>query len=121
MTLGGLTNQSTGTLGVFGSGANQAKLNIVAGPADNAGDLAVHEHVAFTTTAGVDLTNTGPFNVDTGVGAGASTVTVAGTLGNSNSLNIGNTKLSAPTTVTAAALTNSGTVGLLGSTTPGMR
>ena len=43
-------------------------------------------------------------------------MTVGGTLTNSDTFNIGNSSLSAPTTVTAAALTNTGTIELFGNT-----
>jgi len=101
---------------VFGSGSNQAKLSVTAGTANNSGDLEVHENVAVTTAAGVNLTNNGIFNIDTGSGQGASTTTIGGTLSNTATLNIGNTALSAPTAVTAAALTNTGTMTLAGNT-----
>ena len=116
LTLGGLSNAPTGTVSIFGSSANQAKLNITTGPANNSGDLEVHENVAVTTAAGVNLTNNGTFNIDTGSGQGASSATIGGTLSNTNALNIGNTALSAPTTVTAAGLTNTGTINLAGNT-----
>jgi hypothetical protein len=116
MTLGALTNAHTGMISVFGSSANQAKFNVTGGTASNSGDLEIHENVAVTTAAGVNLTNNGTFNIDTGLGQGASTATIGGTLGNAATLNIGNTSLSAPTTVTAAAFTNSGTVNLAGNT-----
>ena len=105
MTVGGLNNMSAGTVSVFGSSANQAKFNVTGGMASNSGDLEVHENVAVTTAAGVNLTNNGTFNIDTGSGQGASTTTIGGTLSNTATLNIGNTALSAPTAVTAAALT----------------
>ena len=101
---------------MFGSGSNQAKLSVTAGTANNSGDLEVHENVAVTTAAGVNLTNNGIFNIDTGSGQGASTTTIGGTLSNTATLNIGNTALSAPTAVTAAALTNTGTMTLAGNT-----
>ena len=116
LTLGGLSNANTGTLSVFGSGANQAKLNITAGTASNSGDLEVHENVAVTTASGVNLTNNGNFNIDTGSGQGASTGAIGGTLTNTATFNIGNTALSAPTTVTAAGLSNTGTINLAGNT-----
>jgi hypothetical protein len=117
MTLGALTNASGASFDVFGSAANQATVNIVAASgatASNAGTLSLQEHVGFNTSAGVNLSNSSTFSVDSGSGTGSSTVSVGGTLSNTAILNIGNTNLSAPTTVTAAALTNSGTIGVTG-------
>ncbi|HEY1431044.1 MAG TPA: hypothetical protein VGF39_05350, partial [Stellaceae bacterium] len=90
-TLGGLTNQSTGTLDLFGSASNQATLNIVAASgttASNAGNLNVREHASLSTAAGVNLSNSGTFNIDTGSGQGASSVTIGGTLSNTAALNV---------------------------------
>ena len=47
---------------------------------------------------------------------GRQQVTVGGTLSNSATLSVGNVNLSAPTTVTAAALNNTGTINLAGNT-----
>jgi hypothetical protein len=64
---------------------------------------------ALTNSAGA-VTNTGSVNVDNVFGgSGGSTVTVGGALDNdSGSLGIGNTALSAPATVTANGLSNTG-------------
>ena len=69
MTLGGLNNQSTGTFDVFGSAAHQAAVNVVAASgttASNAGTLVMQENASFNTSFGVNLTNSGLLNVDTG-------------------------------------------------------
>ncbi len=115
----GLAN--AGTINLRGSGAHQAVLNVTSGSAANTGDLEVHENVALTTASGVNLTNSGTFNVDTGFpnsnGEGGSNVTVGGTLSNTTTLSIGNPFLSAPTTVAAAGLGNLGNINLTGSAT----
>jgi hypothetical protein len=116
MSLGALTNTSSGTISVFGSSANQATFNITTGPASNAGTLTLQENVSFSTNSSVGLSNGGTFNVDTSSGTGAGVATIGGTLGNNGTLNIGNTSLSAPTTVTAAGLSNTGTINLAGNT-----
>ena len=70
----------------------------------------------LSTASGVNLTNGGTLNIDTvaftGGGEGGSTGTVGGTLSNTATFNIGNTALSALTTVTAAGLNNTGTINL---------
>src|SRR5437764_9761340 len=112
----GLSN--SGTINLRGSNAHQAVMNITAGSAPNTGDLEAHRNVTISTAAGVNLTNNGTFNIDTDsfLGEGGSTVTVGGTLSNTTTLSIGNNNLSAPTTVTAAGLNNTGTVNLAGNT-----
>jgi hypothetical protein len=116
ITIGSATITSTGAWGLSGSGADATLTGSVA----NSGDLEVH--VALRT--GGNLTNSGTFNIDTGFnsvgsGEGGSNVTVGGTLTNNTTLTIGNPNLNAPTTVSAAGFTNSGTVNLLGNTTAG--
>jgi hypothetical protein len=122
VTLGGLNNGSTGTIDVLGSATQQAALNIVAASgttANNAGTMALLEHAALNSSTGVNLANSGVLDIDIDTGGGGSTATIGGTLSNTSMLNIGNTALTAPTTVTAAGFTNSGTVNLLGNTTAG--
>ncbi len=75
-----------------------------------------------TITNGV--TNAGVFNVDEGENQGGSTVAIGGTLTNTGTVDVGTSafgdfNLSAPTTLTAAALANTGTIGIFGNITPG--
>ncbi len=85
------------------------------GLASNAGTLVLENGAALTTTVG--LTNSGSVDVDE-VGSGGSSLTIGGTLTNNSfdSIDIGNTSLAKATTVTAAALTNSGFISLTGGT-----
>src|ERR1700678_4250426 len=83
----------------------------------NAGDVELQ----YGATIGVssDLTNTGVFAVDTQTDygdnpSGGSSLSIAGTLTNSDALNIGNGLLTAPTTVMAAALANTGAINVTG-------
>jgi hypothetical protein len=64
------------------------------------------------------LSNTGTVNVDTSGGAGGGTLTLTGVLANSGTTNIGTGggNLSAPTTVSAAGLSNTGTINIEGNT-----
>ena len=63
------------------------------------------------------LANDGTVNLDTNFGAGGSSLTVAGTLTNTGTLDIGNGTLSASDSVTAKSFVNSGTVDLTGNGT----
>ncbi|MBV9860284.1 MAG: hypothetical protein JO038_09310, partial [Alphaproteobacteria bacterium] len=94
------------------------------GLTDIAGELDLRGNApAFggaTVTIAGDLANSGDLAVDyDGYGDGGSTLTIGGTLTNSANLNIGNTGLSANTTVTAAGLVNAGTIRLAGNTGAG--
>ena len=66
-----------------------------------------------TVTAG--FTNKGRVDVDT-TGTGGTTVSIGGTLSNSGVFAIGNSSISKASTVTAEALTNTGTIDLTGGT-----
>jgi len=87
------------------------------GAFSNSGTFALQENATFSTPAG--FTNSGGLYVDNGSGQGGSTVTIGGTLTNSNLVQIGpgDGSLSAPTMVTAADLNNTGTITLYGSGT----
>jgi autotransporter family porin len=61
------------------------------------------------------LDNSGELRVDRKGGAGGTILNIAGALTNSGSLRVGNATLSAPDTVTAASLDNTGEIRLLGS------
>ena len=78
------------------------------GLASNAGVLILENGEALTTTAGLD--NSYYLEVDQASGSGGSSLTVGGTLTNEYYLYVGNTALTAATTVNAAALSNHGTV-----------
>ena len=92
-------------------------------PLPSAGSFGLYENTTFSTPAGVGFTNSGGFGIDTGSGQGGSTVTIGGALTNSNTIQIGTGyfNLSAPTTVTAANLTNTttGTIDLYGNASEG--
>ena len=89
----------------------------------NSGSFGLYENTTFSTPAGVGFTNSGGFGIDTGSGQGGSTVTIGGALTNSNTIQIGTGyfNLSAPTTVTAANLTNTttGTIDLYSNASEG--
>ena len=72
---------------------------------------------AGTNTVTTFLNNSGELRVDRKGGAGGTILNIAGKLTNSGSLRIGNATLSAPDTVSAASLDNTGGIRLLGSTT----
>jgi hypothetical protein len=70
---------------------------------------------AGTNTVTTFLDNTGSLNVDQIGGSGGTILNIEETLTNGGSLSIGNTLLSAPDEVTAAALDNTGSIDLIGS------
>jgi hypothetical protein len=76
-------------------------------------DLSFESAGTNTVTTFVD--NTGSLNVDDSAGAGGTKLNIGGTLTNGGSLTIGDTKLSAPDEVAAAALDNTGSINLTGS------
>ena len=79
----------------------------------NSSDLRFRS--AGTNRVAVFLDNSGELRVDRQGGAGGTILNVEGKLTNSGSLRIGNATLSAPDTVSAAALDNTGDIRLLGS------
>jgi len=70
---------------------------------------------AGTNTVTTFLDNSGELRVDRKGGAGGTILNIGGTLTNSGSLRVGNATLSAPDTVSAASLDNTGEIRLLGS------
>jgi hypothetical protein len=72
---------------------------------------------AGTNTVTTFLDNTGSLNVDQIEGSGGTILNIGETLTNGGSLSIGNTLLLAPDAVTAAALDNTGSIDLIGSST----
>jgi hypothetical protein len=70
---------------------------------------------AGTNTVATTLDNTGHLYVDAKGGEGGTTLNVGETLTNSGHLSLGNSTLSAPDTVTAASLDNTGSIYLTGS------
>jgi hypothetical protein len=93
------------------TGSNSALMGLAS---IGAGALfALHDGASVSTTGA--LANDGTVVLDSGRDDGGSSLTVGGTLTNSRSLTIGNPNLSAPDSVTAASLDNTGRVVLLGS------
>jgi hypothetical protein len=100
------------------SGASSALLGL----ATNNGTLFLNGDSGYgaggaslTTTSGTNFTNDGNLWVDSYYGgSGGSTATFGGTLTNEGTVDIGNTGLSAATTVTVDGLSNAGTVLLAG-------
>src|SRR5271167_1141050 len=80
---------------------------------DTSATLAIADPSGTETVTG-DLVNSGTLNVDAGSTAGGTTLTIGGSLINSGTANIGNGNLSVPTTVSAAALSNTGTINIAG-------
>src|SRR5579883_1712288 len=92
-----------------------ASANLTGGVTNNGGTVNLSNGATLTTTT--DFSNSsGNLEVDLFGGQGGSTLNVGGTLTNSNTVDIGNTGLSSATTVTAAALSNTGTINLTGNT-----
>jgi hypothetical protein len=92
------------------TGSNSA----LTGLSSNAGSFYLDDGAALTTTAG--LTNSSIISVDGSYTNGGSALTVGGTLTNTDAITIGNSDITQVTTVTAAGLSNSGTIDLQGST-----
>jgi autotransporter passenger strand-loop-strand repeat protein len=93
--------------------ANTAANSALSALTTNAGNLNLQGLVSVTLG---NFVNLGTTSVDTYVTEGGSTLIVGGTLSNTNYLSIGNTSLTAPTTVSAGSLTNAGTIYLEGGT-----
>jgi hypothetical protein len=74
--------------------------------------FALHNKAAVSTTG--SLANDGHIRLDFDINDGGSSLTVGGTLTNSNTLRIGNELLTASDKVTAAALDNTGFIALIG-------
>ena len=72
-----------------------------------------------SVTTSSALTNTGELQLDVYGGDGASSLKIGGALNNQGTLDIGNTSLSATTTVTASSLANTGTINVQGNTAGG--
>ncbi len=122
---------STGFLQLIGA---QSRISIgagltstaLSGLSSNAGTFSLRGNVnpvgsgggeggAVVTTT-TDFNNTGTLNVDaiTGNADGGSSLAIGGTLINSGTVTIGNANMTAPTTVTAAALNDTGPLTLQG-------
>jgi hypothetical protein len=71
-------------------------------------------HVAVSTT-GALANNRGTINLDQNFGDGGSTLTVAGALTNSGTINLGTSSLSSKDSITASSFVNTGTINLTGS------
>src|SRR3984893_18056548 len=89
----------------------------------NAGQLMLNNGATVTTNPGTNLANSNFVALDFFGSQGGSGLTVGGTLTNTSSgtVQVGTSggSLSATSTVSAAALSNSGTIDLFGNTTPG--
>src|SRR6202022_3922866 len=89
----------------------------------NAGQLMLNNGATVTTNPGTNLSNSNLLALDFFGNQGGSNLTVGGTLTNTSSgtVQVGTSggSLSATSTVSAAALSNTGTIDLFGNTTPG--
>ena len=118
---------SSGTLRVHGS---EARISLGAGSTNsaltglntNAGTIDFEGNTAtgsggteWRTTGGFTNTHGAELDIDALGSAGGSSVTFRGELDNAGSVFIGNAHLSAPTTVTAQSLNNSGSILIRGS------
>ena len=119
---GALTSiASGGQLSLNGANAqvqisgNSANNNALTGLSSNAGYFYLHNGASLTTTTGLDNSNN--LLLDYFGGDGGSSLTVGGTLTNSDYVQIGNTGLSANTTLSADAVANTGTIDLYGNGT----
>ncbi len=94
------------------SGTNSA-FNTLGG---NAGTLTLANGASVSTNSGLDLINQGSLSLDSSQHGGSS-LGVGGTFQNATgaTLQIGNSSITAPTTVTAAGLVNYGTISITGS------
>ena len=116
---GALTSiASGGQLSLNGANAqvqisgDTANNNALTGLSSNAGTFYLRNGASLTTTTG--LSNSDDLLLDYFGGDGGASLAVGGTLTNSNYVQIGNTGLSANTTLSAAAVTNTGTITLNG-------
>ena len=116
---GGLTGiAANGQLALDGPTAqvqilgNSANNNALSGLASNAGFLYLRNGASVATTTGLD--NSSNLLLDTFGGDGGASLAIGGALTNSNYVQIGNTGLSADTTLSANAVANTGTIDLFG-------
>ncbi len=119
---GALTSiASGGQLSLNGANAqvqisgNSANNNALTGLSSNAGTCYLRNGASLTTTTG--LSNSNDLLLDYFGGDGGASLAVGGTLTNSDYVQIGNTGLSANTTLSADAVTNTGTIDLYGNGT----
>ncbi len=125
---GGITTIATGaSLALDGPRArvalnsNTTTSGALTGLSQNHGTLDLADGVALATTTA--LTNNGTLDLDSFYyqsdfsDDGGSALTIGGALTNSGQVNIGNSDIFAPTTVTAAGLANTGAINLSGSPT----
>ena len=125
---GGITTIATGaSLALDGPRArvalnsNTTTSGALTGLSQNHGTLDLADGVALATTTA--LTNSGTLDLNSFYyqsdfsDDGGSALTIGGALTNSGQVNIGNSDIFAPTTVTAAGLANTGAINLSGSPT----
>ena len=105
-------NGANAQVQISGDSANN---NALTGLSSNAGYFYLHNGASLTTTTGLDNSNN--LLLDYFGGDGGSSLAVGGTLTNSNYVQIGNTGLSANTTLSADAVANTGTIDLYGNGT----
>ncbi|MGH7046064.1 MAG: beta strand repeat-containing protein [Stellaceae bacterium] len=94
---------------------NTSNNNALTGLTSNAGYFYLRNGASLVTTSG--LANSNDLLLDYFGGDGGASLTVGGTLTNSNYVQIGNSALGANTTLTAAAVSNTGTIDLYGNGT----
>src|SRR5262249_49493044 len=110
LTVGG-TLINSGTLQVNNGSPSSATV-ISAGAVVNRSYISLEggSTAAPTLSAAGDFTNFGTFNLDAFSGRGNSKLTIGGTLTNVQTLTFGNAFASGPTSATAAALANTGSI-----------
>ena len=121
-TGGGITSIASGAQ-INENGANArvalasapATNSALAGLASNAGQLFLYNGATLATTTG--LNNSGSLRLDYYNTSSGSSLTVGGTLTNSNDVEVGNGGQTVSDTITAAGLNNTGTVSLTGNGT----
>ncbi len=116
ITIESVTINSPGAWSLSGSGASAT----LTGNVSSTGTVGLRNDTAVTIIGG--FSNAGTLNVDNsnngfGTGDGGSSLALGSILSNSGAVNIGNSILSAATTVTATGLANTSTINLTGSTT----
>ena len=105
-------NGANAQVQISGDSANN---NALTGLSSNAGYFYLRNGASLTTTTGLDNSNN--LLLDYFGGDGGASLAVGGTLTNSNYVQIGNTGLSANTTLSADAVANTGTIDLYGNGT----
>ncbi|MGH8317796.1 MAG: PEP-CTERM sorting domain-containing protein [Steroidobacteraceae bacterium] len=107
------------TVGPFNNGSPSPIFGTSSATTDieSAGASTIGGNLTNNENATLDIDEGYTYGSSGGTAGGGTTLSIGGTLTNSGQMNIGSDGMSAPTTVTAAALNNTGSLQIIGSST----